>query len=236
MFRRFMMAAIVAGIATLAGPSTSRADFTITFQQTGFLDAIVTTSSNNISLVDYAFGTYEIDVNAFSNSPGGAIPGSTVGGLLTQNTFSVTTTATGASALTIIISDDRFTTPGPGVAVVTNSISSTFMTTGTASATTEVSPTTGGSFTTGPASVSGPLVGFDGDETGGITTITGSPYTITNSLVLSGLTTAGNRANITTTSSVVVPAPAGLILAATALPFAGLLRRRLRRPEATTAA
>jgi hypothetical protein len=54
--------------------------------------------------------------------------------------------------------------------------------------------------------------------------------------VLSGLTTAGNRANITTTSSVVVPAPAGLILAATALPFAGLLRRRLRRPEATTAA
>jgi hypothetical protein len=63
-----------------------------------------------------------------------------------------------------------------------------------------------------------------------------TPYFITQDfgITLAGLNqTFGASASGTITA---VPAPAGLILAATALPFVGLLRRRLRKPEATTAA
>jgi len=46
------------------------------------------------------------------------------------------------------------------------------------------------------------------------------------------ITLAANKAaQVTTSASVVAPAPGGLILAATALPFVGLLRRRLLTPR-----
>ena len=61
-------------------------------------------------------------------------------------------------------------------------------------------------------------------------------YSITNVINVSGLGAGQTVGNLSIESTVVAPAPAGLILAATALPFVGLLRRRLRRPEATTAA
>jgi hypothetical protein len=64
-------------------------------------------------------------------------------------------------------------------------------------------------------------------------------FSMTNEIQVSGLAVAVNnlpQIQASVDSTVIVPAPAGLILAATALPFVGLLRRRLRKPEATTAA
>jgi hypothetical protein len=247
---KFLTAALVAAVAALAGPSTSQAAFTITFQTTGATDITLTdqvfgpvgagdqsATVNRIASGTFAFGQYEIEVTATSNAPGGTIPGVGEGGYLTQNTFAVRALVAGAASLTIIVSDDRYTIPGAGQASVTNSISSTFLSSGSVSATTTVSPTTGGSFTTAAATLTGPFSTQKGADTFGLTTITSTPFTITNTLIISGLLSGPNTgANITTTSTVTAPAPAGLILAATALPFAGLLRRRLRRPEATTVA
>jgi len=244
------MAAFVAAIAALAGPSTSRAAYTVTFKQTGYSDVTITdevfgpvgsgdqtAGANAIGTGTFVFGNYSVSVNSSTNSPGGIYPGSggAVGGFLTQNSFVVTALALGVSPLTIIVSADGFVIPGISQAQVSNSISSTALD-GNAAATTTVSPTTGGSFTTGPATLTGPFSGFHGMDTFGLTTITGTPYTITNTLVISNMGSVGNTANITTTSTVTAPAPAGLILAATGVPFFGLLRRRLRRPETTTAA
>jgi len=52
-------------------------------------------------------------------------------------------------------------------------------------------------------------------------------FTLTNSITVSGLTT-GELNNIALSTTLSTPAPSGLILAATMVPFFGLLRRRLR--------
>jgi hypothetical protein len=61
-----------------------------------------------------------------------------------------------------------------------------------------------------------------------------STFTVTQFIYLD--LGANSSADFTGSSVVAAPAPAGLILAASGLPFFGLLRRRLRRPETTTAA
>jgi hypothetical protein len=59
------------------------------------------------------------------------------------------------------------------------------------------------------------------------------PYTIRTTLVVTLVD--GACANFNTSAVVAAPAPAGLALAAGAVPFLGLLRRRLRATPTTAA-
>jgi len=60
------------------------------------------------------------------------------------------------------------------------------------------------------------------------------PYTLTDVVLISGLTN-GQVATASVDQVVRAPAPTGLIMAVTAVPFFGLLRRRLRKTAALTA-
>lgn len=59
--------------------------------------------------------------------------------------------------------------------------------------------------------------------------IRGSSFALTN--VVEFNVDAGVTSQVSTKSAVTTPAPAGLVLAATAVPFFGLLRRRMRKAE-----
>ena len=69
-----------------------------------------------------------------------------------------------------------------------------------------------------------------------ITTITSAPFAIQNLLQFTGFGSGKEAYASITTTVTQTPAPAGLFLAAGAVPFLGLLRRRLRAPETTVEA
>jgi len=61
------------------------------------------------------------------------------------------------------------------------------------------------------------------------------PYTLTNSIVITGLST-GQVATASVDQVVHAPAPPGLVMLVGAVPFFGLIRRRLRKSEVATVA
>ena len=258
MFRRkFLMAAIVAGIAALAGPTASQAAFSVTMQSGGsgpfvvtdnlasgtvpsggyFDFDLTTTSPNTISIASSQVGNlngFSFSLISTSNSPGSP----TAGGLVTSSVISLSNNNATAERITLTFFSDGFAIPGAGPLSLSTVITSLIG---------DLTPADLGAgltqsqiYSTGSGSTSAstnPAAYFQS----GTTLITGpvsftSTGTYSNQLVLSLYLEAGEDAFLQVGSRVIAPAPAGLILAATALPFVGLLRRRLRRPETTTAA
>jgi len=226
--RKFLMAAIVAGIAALAGPATSQAAFTITIHDGVHADVVFSTSGNLIN--DSAvMGNYTVTVTGFSNSPGFA------DSQVSNTAIAFTTTGpTAATTFTITAADDRFTNIAAGTLsnVHTFFAASTLNGTGVGISNLNGSPVAGSAIN---------LAGTSSGTSDTTATVPTNPYEFGNTMTLnlnaSNVTTRNRQANVEIDSSIrPVPAPAGLLLAATALPFCGLLRRRLRRPEATTVA
>jgi hypothetical protein len=229
MFRRkFLMAAIVAAIAVISAPAKSQAGFVITVSD-GTNPDLTFVSGTNLIFGSDTLGDYTITVSGFANSPGGLVS------LLSNTTIGVVTTGPAAAVtLTITAVVDGFTNipAATGVHVFT-SLSASILE-GSATGHTELNG----------APVVGSAVAIPGpgqDDANSIGTIPSNPYDLGNVMVLSldayTGTTLSQRATVGLDSNLTaVPAPAGLILAATALPFVGLLRRRLRKPEATIAA
>jgi hypothetical protein len=225
MFRRFLMAAIVAGIATLAGPSTSEAAFTLRLTQGAtvvtVLDGGAGDSNPVLGAITYIgpVGVFTINVSTGLSKP--AI------GPAAMDLNSVNS-STAAGTLTIELTDTDFVGPSPG---------HTFNVGGTSQGTAVFEA--GRSDLNAPFALSdstGALAFGAGAFSGsaGLGSGIGNPYSLTIRADIthgSGTRTSSFNAELTP-----VPAPAGLILAATALPFVGLLRRRLRKPEATTTA
>jgi hypothetical protein len=231
MFRRkFLMAAIVAGIATLAGPARSEADFKLrvdfgnngSFESTvadgdpldvNLLPGFITVVSSNGIMVtvntgtsNHAFGT--LDLNNLTVSGAG--------------TVAIELTDTGYSSFSgYSLSVGGTTSENPAILAFQA---------GGLTSNTEFDLTT----STGVlAGVDGPGASFSAvGEFGSVAAV--DPY----SLTIRAVVTHDSASDTTSFDAFLqpVPAPAGLILAATALPFVGLLRRRLRKPEATTAA
>ena len=236
--RRFLMAAIVAGIATLAGPATSGAAFTVTITSGAntltIVDGDGNDSNGTAGRIDFdnalLFGAFDIEVSASTNSPGGFIPGFGPAGRISSNTLNVVSNGS-LTTLTIETFSDGFSIFDVNDNVtVLNRLSASALDGGaTATGVTELISATPS--TTPVASLND--VGFN--QTSMNAVLNSDPFAIRNTMTLNNLVSNAEQ-NVTLTSTVVVPAPAGLILAATALPFVGLLRRRLRRPEATTAA
>jgi hypothetical protein len=245
MFRsKFLMAATVAAIAALAGPATSQAGFTIHISDDlgniPFNAVVGGNSYNNNTIV---MGGLKINITLTSNAPG-----NNSNSQVDTAAISVSTTAGGipATKLTIsVISDTFLNAPGlVGATLFTSMGFSNLQNLG-------ITPTATAS---GFSTINGlHVVGSDvsvpdvlGSSTSSVPLFVASPYTLGNTMILDLHAYSGEptgQANVNITSFLdgqgnfqITPAPAGLILAATALPFVGLLRRRLRKPEATTAA
>jgi len=229
MFRRkFLMAAVVAGIAALAGPATSQAAFEIKITSGAFDHTFTDGDNNGIINDSISLNGYSIEVNA-------SFAQNSLAGLLQNTAITVTTTRTTAANIVIESFYDGFTFAPVGATVnAISSISTTNLPSGTSG--TVVSSIDG--TVAPPLVLNGPT--FNGSAVVNFDALIGNnPFEMGNTMTIAGLTkdTGFGQLNLTaTTFATAVPAPAGLILAATALPFVGLLRRRLRRPEATTAA
>jgi hypothetical protein len=202
----------VAGIATGVALSTTSNGglYLLTASQGGYQ---FTNGSTNAQVDNLIFDGLEFSATtAHTNQPGL----STVGDVdLTNSSVSGNTSG---QTVSIAISENGFTSPGAGSPVFINSALTTIGTTGS---------TTGSSSDSDSATpVSETIAAGAAGSSTNISTL----FASTGNYTITGLvTTTGNFSGIDLDSSVVLsPAPSGLILAATIVPFFGLLRRRLR--------
>jgi hypothetical protein len=251
MFRRFIVAAIVAATGLLISPSSADAGFQVTLYAPG----------GPVGGYTVADGGGD-DIAGASNVI--AVNGLLVGGYTFNFTFAATNTSgtptlsfvgssgiadgTGAGTIQIVASANGFTQPvsPPDLVAISNatfqaqpentgsfSVSLTSaLDTGNALSTTAVGTVIGSD--TDSISSTGVVALTDVQNIGSVTT---TPYALNFALTATTSNTGRNVIDLDGGLQIrPVPAPAGLILAATALPFVGILRRRLRRPEAATAA
>src|SRR6185437_3100227 len=132
------------------------------------------------------------------------------GAQLTQNTFTIQGIGQTVGPLTITVFSDGFVPFGGPVndATILNSISTTLLTSGTASVVTTISP--GNPSSTDAATLTGPLGGAAATTT--MSASLGNPFSVTQTLTVSGL--GPGVASLTATSTVVQsPVPPGLVLA-----------------------
>jgi len=217
-------------------------------------------STANVTDRSAAAGTISTNtVNAGLNHNGDDIAPFTVGGvrigfsaqinensaqsLLSSSTDLVLKNNSGAAVTVVLtISYDGFTLPGNApedlklnneltITAFNNSVGtkSTTSSTGSVKAKTSANddPVTSGE-------VGGNVAGLYTSDA--IFHRTSTPYTMTQTITVKLGVGESVKFDQESTLTPVVPAPAGLVLLATALPFAGLLRRRLRKSEVATAA
>jgi hypothetical protein len=249
--RKFLTAALVATVAACVAPAAASAGFRITYSQTGGPTTVQTATGNDANF-SASLGDYQIVLNTESTDfPGD--PGSNTGNL--TSTLSIkTVSGTGTAAdltITVQVVDDSdlttlagFTTPSnPTQYIVADNVSNTFgasLHTGTLAMQSIVNGTgvymAGTDLTLPPPPGGASAAGFAAG---------GSPYTLQQQLFFTGLNLGINSGGlgVTATSTVwdsrdshaptVTPAPAGLVLIATAVPFFGLLRRRMKAVPTT---
>jgi hypothetical protein len=263
MFRRkFLMAAIIAGIATLAGPATSEAGFQVSAVVGGNSATITDNNSANLSAgttanvsdtdgssglittptvlpgvpsgSHFSVGGVEIGLTAFSSTSGSSALLSTTSNIVIFNN-------TAAAIVLVLTVSNEFTLPAGQDLILAQSLTIEKFFNGTTARPDDV-PTSDSVFSVAHASLDATATGSLGSNTTGYNANnwvyfnrTSNPFSMDQTFTIT--LQANESVKFQGTAQVVpVPAPAGLILAATALPFASLLRRRLRRPEATTAA
>jgi hypothetical protein len=249
MFRRkFLTAALVAVAAWLTAPAVADAGFKVEVRIDGELvdtingtyrpaTGLWTASGEN----DYAVagGFVTVEFRAQSNNPGSA-----AGAWVFDTTTNLINSGSGAHRITISAIGDEFGAPGAAgdELSLTNRITSLGGTgiTGPNADNLDVyglvdpdsNPGTNNEVRTDARSYSPRVVnGFTIYETPFERFTRGANYDLTNVI---DLTLGSDRSGqITTQATVVTPAPSGLILAATALPFLIGLRRRLRTVPVT---
>lgn len=241
--RRFLMAAFVAAIAALAGPATSRADFklkiesgstTVLVQDQDFGPTVPNTNPDqNSAAGTVAFSGPVAGFNVTSSSATSSPPlGTPISAEMDLNTFTIA--STGAGTIKFTMSATNFDI---GQVRVLESIFSGSTSTGS-QAQFQVWVNSDNTLfsTAGDLSSDSGLVGPGGFAitNGDLGNFTG-PFSITATITFTA-TGAGQSISGDGRVNVLTPAPAGLILAASGLPFLGLLRRRLRRSEPATAA
>ena len=241
---RFVLTCLLAVVAAMALHSSARAAFTVTLSVQGFGSQTISDNGagdtdvrtnfiNSIGAID----GYTYAITANTNSPSGGFGGQFV---VQQNAL-VTANSETTGALTIFTSSDDFTT-GSASAVtlsVFNALAETTFNRGVAIAITTITPPGGSTGTTPEATVlGGPIP--SSDQTTSRVVVSSNPFTISNTLTITGLTRLAGEGipqfngSLTSTAlddggasaANVVPAPAGIVLAVTALPLFGLLRRR----------
>ena len=236
---RFMLLSLAAVVAGTGLHNTAQAAFQVTLAVSGFAtQTIIDNGAGDTNpLVNFigaqgSIDGYSYQITANTNAPSGGFAGQFV---VQQNALITATTAT-AGPLTIITSSDGFVSgdPNPLTLQVFNALAESNFDRGIATAITTVTPPGGANGTTPVATVFGGSIPASSDTTTRVV-VSSNPFAISNTLTITGLTRLagdpqGPQFNGTLTSTAfsvnAAPAPAGFILAATALPLFGLLRRR----------
>jgi hypothetical protein len=271
MFRRFLLTAVTAVIASLASNAKSEAAFSVKidvystnpYSSTGAINPFVSggtllgsqeifdgsagdgnSNPNRISLIATIAGV-NIDISSLTNGPSGNPA------WVSQTTANLTNVTRTLNRWVVITITDTFSPIGTGDGAPF-SLSTTANTTG--------QPPSGGLTKGAGVRVVSGVEGTDPNQvytdtltlpnsaTAPLTTdpvafdrLAGD-FKLKNFIVVSlpGASGAAPGSSASFSSSAmavsVAPAPAGLIMAATALPFFGLLRRRLRKSEVANAA
>jgi len=227
--RKFFIAAAVAVISLIASGSTAQAGFVVTVHETGFTDQTFNFTSGGINndTGSVTIGQYSVNISGFDSAPG--ISTLFGGALVSQNTFTITTTSAATAPLVVTVQDDTFNSGpyAPGTAAtVRNSLS-----------TTAISPfgtVTANGFMIGGSTLTTPDISLNGGTDGNLgdkvaNSISGPVAPLGLTFTLGNVSTvdfSGNggigAANFTVTTLAPVPAPAGLVLALTGLPMLGI--------------
>ena len=247
MFRlKFWTAALVAAVATLSVPAVSQAAFTfkLTLSDGVNGDLVITDGDVGVDLDTDAkaifykgiYNGYDVKILANTNSPGGGTILGPNGAELFMNSFTVEKVGNVAAPLTITVFANEYAPFADTVtnATVINSLSGSGISVGsTVTSSTTVSPGTG-DVTTPEAKIT-PLAGAD--TTYSYPASLGNPFSVTQTATITFDTSSAlqSKVNFDATSTIIAPAPPGLIMAVTALPFFGVIRRRLRKTGVPTA-
>jgi len=249
MFRwKSLTAALVAAVAVLASPAVSQAGFAVNIYLDGGATAAATVAGSG------APGNYSVFAQTTNSAGPGYVNSALIGGIsfnlvsgetnnpgsstgfVTDTTLAITNGST-AHTIRFEFVADAFTAPGQAGEQLGYNMKVTTITNGLDMLN---NPLQSDLYT---RVVSG---AYDGRTTannftqvGGVfvsdqqTFVRGATYDIYSNLQY----TLGADASVqtTATSTVVAPAPGGLIMAFTAVPFFGLIRRRLRKTAAPTA-
>lgn len=242
MFRsRFLLAATVAAVALLAGPATSQAAFTVYAKQAGVNSGNYTAVLSGPDFVPLsASGTYgSFQFTIYGASSNNA---ANLSELLTSTTRVQNITGTQAKIELLVVQSNYTLPSGPqlsvsssmGGSITAGTLTMTPLFQAWADATNTATSTPIGT-TAGPQNGVQTGSSYDtGTATTGFTKGPGafSLYSLTTlELTGGGVANFSNQVNVTT-----VPAPAGVVLLASALPFAVGLRRRFRKATPATAA
>lgn len=252
---RLCFAALAASAGVFAAAGPARADFAIRFQQAGFSD--VTVSDGGAGDLDPAagqiafsgtFGSFALQLaTSVTNSPGDP-----TGGLLTIGTNTLRNTGAGPASITLTASADGFTNP-----LGTDGVRFEYAIGGTYGRNNDATDgftyqsylnddntlfSTAGA-TAGPLAgqkgTDGQVIPFDLGPAATTGNLYAPPYSVTSVVTYSASNEAGNTAGFNARAEVIpqfgqqaVPAPAGLALAAVAVPLLGAMRWRVRRRPA----
>ncbi len=234
-----VLTGMLALIAAVGVHGSARAAFSVTLSVQGFASQTIvdggagdTNPLANFIGAQGSIDGYNYQITANTNPPNGGFGGQRV---VQQNAL-VTANSVTTSPLVIVTATDGFTTgsASPVTLQVFNALAESNFDRGVATATTTVTPPGIGSGTTPVATVLGGTIPASSDTTTrGV--VTSNPFSISNELRITGLTliagdTGSPQFNGTLTSTAsqfqAAPAPAGIVLALTALPLFGLMRRR----------
>lgn len=242
LYRKSVLAALIASLGVCAAPSRSQADTTIQV-----VEGTITVSGGNTIFTPTGTAT-AVNIGTLA-PPGGSIPLITttdfsifgtiglnvVGNSISLSTaLNLSTTATGTQGLEIIVTDPDLTQTNAGApATFTNDASGTFA---------------GGSIAVaGSTTIAGATTAQSGSQsnvTSGNVSNLPSPFTITQTLMINVTPPATGAGSFTSGISTVVntnsvpsavPAPGGLALALVGLPLIGLRRILRRKANPSTA-
>jgi len=253
---RWLCAALVATVATVATPALSKADTQILIQEldgggspVGGQLQITTGTSASFATTNFT------NIQVTTNSGSGAI-----GSLTTNVSANLSSTLDPSHTLQVVVTNDGYINPFPGQpAAITNTAGASSAIgggTNTITGTTELmsvpltNPTTQTSTVASGTVIAGPTAAAADTRPGGgssnETTTSSSSlpdnYAIQQTItvratpnaggsIATGSTVGGTMGSTVFTAAAPVPAPAGLVLALTAIPALGL-RRVLRRKTA----
>jgi hypothetical protein len=252
MFRKFLLTAAVAVVVALVAPAVSQADFILEITVgSSFAKIDFNNSANDVNAGAFTVqtgaqpGTYTVSTLTGQNFGGYQINSTTAFNSFTglqaivENSTSTVANVTGtANSLTLTLIQTFVPVIDNAGISVTNTLSANSVYDGTITGQTSLT----GATISGPpiATVSAPG-GFDQTSASGAISGSATSLIVDNQVVINdltqGLLTGSNndifqlKSKIEGTAGpfIQTPAPAGLILAATMVPFFGLLRRRLSR-------
>jgi hypothetical protein len=245
MFRsKFLMAAFVAAIAALAGPATSQAGFVIDISDNHGNVFHTVVGGATYSNPTITLGDLSINFGSTTNSPG-----NNVNSTVSSSSIAFSSLSHGLASNTVVtisvVANGFANAPNPVLASLFTSIGGSFVQGSNTSALTGETSVNGSAIASSDVSLTNnPLTSIS--LTTALVQNNPSSYTVGQTMVvtLNADPIANNLEASVSINSIlngggnfqITPAPAGLILAASGLPFLGLLRRRLRRTETAVAA